>query len=109
MGMKNLFVALTIALASMGFFAYGTVAAGQYEWMGPEQEMGSAITTQEQGSEELSPATSSPEQGIEELSPSGFGSEESSAEMAPAGSSSHEKDVTPHNAPYRAPAENQSY
>jgi hypothetical protein len=72
-------------------------------------DLGSAISAGQGGGEEMTPAIPSPQQGSEELSPAGSAPQQGSEEMAPAGSSSHEEYVTPHNAPYRAPAENQSY
>jgi len=126
--MKSTLIVIAVVLASGLLVASGALA-GEGGWVtGPQAQpagsrhevdimapgyntwdLDSSIAAGQGGGEEMTPPISSPQQGNEELSPAGSAPQEGSEEMAPAGSSSHEEYVTPHNAPYRAPAENQSY
>jgi hypothetical protein len=101
---KQLLIAL-MALASLLFIANG--ASAQY--CAGCSYQGAAAITGEWGNEEMTPATSGNTVGNVEIVPAAPSKEQASEEFTPAGSSTHKEYMTPKNAPYEAPAENQSY
>jgi hypothetical protein len=111
--MKNLFFVIMLALVSMVFVAAGTAAAGSHGFsllgQNGEEEFGPASSGSQQGDEEMSPAVPAPHEIGDEMLPATSGSQQGTEEMSPAGSSSHEEYMTPKNAPYKAPVENQPY
>jgi hypothetical protein len=107
--MKKLLWVAMMALASLFFIANGASAQYCSSFLPSCHYQLKAGITGEQANEEMSPATSGAQNGNVEFAPAVQGQKQVYGEFMPAGSSSHREYMTPKNAPYEAPAENQSY
>jgi hypothetical protein len=111
-GMKNSFILLMIALASILVFAT-QVMAEEESYLGEQQateEMGPVTSTPGQGFDEMVPAVPEQQQGAEEMAPSGSTMQQGSEEMESAASAPQEEEyVTPRYAPYVAPHRGHPY
>ena len=99
-------LALVMVLATAPMAGAGEWRIGEYGY----ETFGPAASSPQTETEEMAPAVPGHEMESEEMTPSASDPGLEREEMAPAESGSrHEESMNPENAPYRAPAESQSY